>query len=79
MCSQTRSTSCESVRRKDDGQAVLGDHAHELLEQREARDGIEIRHGLVEQNQLGTLSERDAGRDVRALAGGEGADPPRQR
>lgn len=68
----------EGVRRENNGQAVLGDHAHQLLEQREARDGIEIRHRLVEEHQLGTLAERKAGRDVRALTAGQRSDLARQ-
>jgi hypothetical protein len=37
----------EDVRREDHARSVLRDDAHELFEELEARDGIEIRHGLV--------------------------------
>src|SRR5436190_23210738 len=50
----------ERVRGEDHRQAVVGDDAHELLQQRETRDGIEVRHRLIEQQELRAFAEGKA-------------------
>ena len=69
----------ERVRGEDHRQSVVGDDAHELLEQRETRDGIEVRHRLIEQQELRAFAEGEAERDLRTLAGRQRADLARHR
>src|SRR5437762_3452922 len=59
----------EDVRREDHARAVFGHDAHELLEQLEARDRIEVRDWLVEKQHLGPLAERERKRHLGALSG----------
>ena len=58
----------ERVGRHDQGRTGRGDRRHELLEHVHARKRIEIRHRLVEQQQLRPLADRDRERNLRALA-----------
>ena len=59
----------EDVRREDHARAVFGHDAHELLEQLEASDRIEVRDWLVEKQHLGPLAERERKRHLGALSG----------
>lgn len=65
----------ERVRREHDGDAFGGDRAHQLLEQLEPGDRVEVRDRLIEQQQLRPLPERERERDLGPLAGGERPDP----
>ena len=64
----------DDVRREHDGDPVSLDRLHHRVQELAARERVERRHRLVEQQQLGPLRERERQRDLRLLAARELAD-----
>ena len=63
------------VRREHDAHVVARDRRHQQPEELAARQRVEAGHGLVEQEQLGALGERDREGQLGALAAREPARP----
>ena len=61
----------DEVRREDDAHAVPGDDLHEVLEELAARQWVEARNRLVEQQHLGPLRDGEGERELRPLAARE--------
>ena len=64
----------DDVRREDHGQPAVRNRLHQRLHELAARERIERRDRLVEDEQIGALRERERERDLRLLAAGELSD-----
>ena len=63
------------VRRQDHAHVVAGDRGHEDREELTSRERVQARDGLVHQEQLRSLRERERERELGALAAREPARP----
>ncbi len=63
----------DEVGRQHHRQVVLGDRFHEVRQELAARQRVEARHRLVEDEQLGSLGERERQRELGALTAGQPA------
>jgi len=64
----------DEVRRQDHGEVAVGDGLHEGLHELPAGERVEAGQGLVQQQQLGALAQRQRQRDLGPLASRERAD-----
>ena len=58
----------DEVGGEDDAHAVEGDDLHEALEELSSSEGVQARHGLVEQEEFGPLGDRQGQGELGALA-----------
>jgi hypothetical protein len=69
----------QQVRGQHHGHALLGDRAHQRLEELAPGQRVEVGQRLVQKEQLGSLGQGQGQGDLGALAAGQGADPAVQR
>jgi hypothetical protein len=69
----------EQVRGQQNRGALLGDPAHERLQELAPGERVQARHRLVQQQQVRPLGEGERERDLRSLAAGQPADAAVQR
>ena len=63
------------MRGEHHAELLLGHGLHQVLEELSPRERVEAGHGLVEEQQLGSLGQPEGQRELGALAAGEAARP----